>query len=352
MFYSLKLNAAYLAGNITYKWISGYTYQIKYTTYTTIYSGTDPYCQLDSVYFGDGTHGSLLRSNGLCGGPCSPACEGVVLSSTIRWNEYVTTHNYPGRGNYRLWFEAPNRSSGVINIPNSVNQTMSFESKLIIPTFGNNKNTSPEFANHPVESGCLNNGCFTHYPLATDMIDSDSLSYEIAMCKGSLGAITPGFSYPNAGAGGTFSINPVTGLLSWCNPQFAGDYSVIIKITEWRKNDDGTPFIVGYVERDTHLSIGTCTGINELNETESIIQISPNPVIENLNISFNKEIDELLSLELFDVTGSKIKTFDSKELISKHNQFVLNLENIQPGIYFLKFIGSNNTSITKKIIKQ
>lgn len=352
MFYSLKLNAAFLAGNITYKWISGYTYQIKYTTYTTIYSGTDPYCQLDSVYFGDGTHGSLLRSNGLCGGACSPACEGVLLSSTIRWNEYITTHNYPGPGNYKLWFEAPNRRSGVINIPNSVNQTMSFESYLIIPTFGSNKNTSPEFANHPIESACLNNGCFTHNPLTTDIIDNDSLSYEIAMCKGSLGAITPGFNYPNAGAAGTFSINPVTGLLSWCNPQLAGDYNVVIKITEWRKDDNGIYYVVGYVERDTQLSLSNCTGIDELIESENIVSIFPNPTNENLSVSFNQPNEELFTIELFDVAGRKIKTFENRELISKQNTITVNIENIQTGIYFLKISGSNNTSITKKIIKQ
>ncbi|MBK6832745.1 MAG: hypothetical protein IPG89_00105 [Bacteroidetes bacterium] len=57
LFYSLKLNAAYRAGNITYSWLFGYTYQIKFTTYTT--DMPDPYCQIDSICFGDGTRGNL-----------------------------------------------------------------------------------------------------------------------------------------------------------------------------------------------------------------------------------------------------------------------------------------------------
>lgn len=350
MFYSLKLNAAYRAGNITYTWLYGYTYQIKYTTYTTDLI-PDPYCQIDSVCFGDGTYGTLFRNNGLCSGSCSPACQGVVISTNIKMNEYTANHTYPSPGNYLMCFEQPNRNVGVINIPNSVNVTMAFYSYLVIPTFGTGKNTSPVFANHPILSGCLNNGCVTYNPSATDS-DGDSLSYELMPCMGSAGATTSGFSYPNAGAGGTFSINPTTGLLNWCNPQLAGDYNVVIKITEWRKDDDGTYYLVGWVERDTELSIGTCTGVTELDETLNSISLAPNPVSENLNISFSNEIDELMGLELFDLTGRKIKTFDNKELISKQNTITINIENIQTGIYFLKIMGSNNTSVIKKIIKQ
>lgn len=348
MFFSLKLNAAYKAGNITYSWISGYTYQIKITTYTNDFY-PDNYCQIDSICFGDGTRGALYRNNGPCFGTCILGCAGMAINSNTRMNEYVTTHTYPGSGNYLICFEQPNRNPGIINIPNSVNQNISFYSFLVIPTFGSNKNTSSVFANHPIESGCINNGCFTYNPSATDL-DGDSLSYEIMPCK-STGPIS-GYTYPATGAGGTFSINPVSGTLSWCNPQMNGDYNVVIKITEWRKDDAGEYFLVGYVERDTELSISTCTEINELNETENIISVSPNPVTENLTVTLNQNNSELFTIELIDVTGRKIKTFTNNESLSKENNVVLNLETIQTGIYFLKITGSNNTSITKKIIKQ
>ncbi|MBK8366933.1 MAG: T9SS type A sorting domain-containing protein [Bacteroidia bacterium] len=349
MFYSLKLNAAYRAGNITYSWLFGYTYQIKFTTYTTDIM-PDPYCQIDSICFGDGTRGNLYRNNGPCSGPCSSACEGVVISTNIKMNEYITTHTYPGSGNYMMCLNQPNRNAGVINLPNSVNQPMAFYSYLVIPTFGSGKNTSSVFANHPIVSGCLNNGCVTYNPSATDL-DGDSLSYETQMCTSNTGTVA-GYSYPYAGAGGTFSINPITGLLSWCVPQYAGDYNVVIKITEWRKDDDGFYYMVGYVERDTELSIGICTGINETTEKENIISVSPNPVTGNLTLSLNQNSDELFDIDIIDLTGRKIKTFLNNESLSKENKVVLNLETINPGIYFLQFIGSNNTAITKKIIKQ
>jgi hypothetical protein len=147
-------------------------------------------------------NGSLLRVNGNCSGLCASqgACDGIVISSTIKMNEYIATHTYPGPGIYKLCFDMANRNSAVVNIPNSVDQTMAFESYLIIPTFGSGKNTSSVFANHPIADGCLTNSCFTYNPLATD-IDGDSLSYEIDQCRGHSG-VTPGYWYPNAGTGG------------------------------------------------------------------------------------------------------------------------------------------------------
>ncbi len=141
----------------------------------------------------------------------------------------------------------------------------------------------------------------------------------------------PVISYPYAGAGGTFSINPITGLLSWCVPQYAGDYNVVIKITEWRKDDDGFYYMVGYVERDTELkywnmqqginetgysylvlteytdgatsyasnisSIQAVVGLNELSLNTNI-QISPNPVTENLTLSLNQNSGELFDIDI------------------------------------------------------
>lgn len=341
----LKTKAGYHAGNITYSWLYGYTYQIKYITYTTDIS-PDPYCQIDSICFGDGNNGSLLRSNGICGGNCSPACDGVILPGTnIRMNEYTTSHTYPGPGNYLICFEQANRNAGVVNIPNSLNQTMTFYSLLVIPTFGSGKNNSCMFANHPIANGCLNNACFTYNPLATDA-DGDSLSYEIMQCMGYGGNITPGYTYPYSGTGGTFNISSSTGLLTWCNPQLSGTYNVVIKIKEWRNDGAGSYYLVGYVERDTELNISNCTGIKEEKSSNSVITIYPNPTNNSTTIYLSEK--ENYIIQVYDITG-KILLNERNTKTKTHD---LNLENITQGIYFIKITDSYNTSITKKIIKQ
>lgn len=243
------------AGEITYRWLFGYTYEIKVTTYTNIgSSGLADRCQ-DTVYFGDGTHAVVNRTNGpsiICD---TPAHDGVPLSGTIKLNEYVTTHSYPGPGNYTISMEDPNRNAGVINLPNSVNQVFYIESLLVIPTFTSGKNDSPVLTFPPIDKGCLGK-CFMHNPGAYDL-DGDSLSYELTYCRGEDGAMCPGYSYPATG-GGTYNVNPVTGTLTWCTPQLQGEYNLAMIIKEWRKNDDGEYFLIGYVLRDLQVDVTTC----------------------------------------------------------------------------------------------
>jgi hypothetical protein len=202
----------------------------------------------------------------------------------------------------------------------------------------------------PLDTGCVNQ-CFYHNPSATDT-DGDSISYELTYCRGSFGSNSSGYSYPSSGPGGIFHLDSITGILIWCNPQLQGDYNVATLIKEWRKDGDGNYFLIGYVLRDAQFLISTCTSINETTATENIISVSPNPFAENLTVTLNQNNGELFTIEFLDVTGRKIKTFANDESLSKENKILLNLENIQTGIYFLKITGSNNTSITKKIIKQ
>lgn len=248
------------AGEITFKWVGPgkYTYQVKVTTYTNI-GGTNlaDRCE-DTVYFGDGTRAVVLRSNGTCTGSCSPnGCEGVPLpGGTIKLNEYVTTHTYPGPGSYKITMEDPNRNAGVINIPNSVNQVFYIESLLFIPFFGSGKNSSPILTFPPIDNGCVGK-CFLHNPGAYDL-DGDSISYELTTSRGHLGATCPGYTYPAAG-GGTYNVNATTGTLTWCTPQMQGEYNLAMIIKEWRKDDGGEYYLIGYILRDLQVDVGTCS---------------------------------------------------------------------------------------------
>ena len=336
------------AGEITYKWLFGYTYQIKVTTYTNIGgSNLADRCE-DTLYFGDGTSATVLRSNGPIAS-CAPAHEGVPINASIKLNEYVTTHTYPGSGNYLISTEDPNRTAGIINIPNSVNQIFYLESFLVIPAFGPGQNTSSDFNHLPLDTGYVNQ-CFYHNPGAFDT-DGDSISYELTYCRGTMGTSNAGYTYPATG-GGIFNLDSLTGTLTWSTPQLQGDYNVATQIKEWRKDGSGNYFMIGYVLRDAQFAISYFAGINEIKMQNNEVSTSPNPCNEILTISFNQNTNELFNIELFDITGRKVKTIAENINQDKQNAITLKLENITQGIYFLKITGNHQTTITKKIIKQ
>jgi gliding motility-associated-like protein len=53
-------------------------------------------------------------------------------------------------------------------------------------------------------------------------------------------------------------VNATTGTLTWCSPQLQGEYNLAMIIREWRKADDGTYFLVGYILRDLQVTVGAC----------------------------------------------------------------------------------------------
>lgn len=91
------------------------------------------------------------------------------------------------------------------------------------------------------------------------------------------------------------------------------------------------------------INVGNCDAINELNEKESGLSIFPNPASDFINILIN---DSDFSIVLMDALGKEI--LKSSNLNQKT---AINMQNVEPGIYFIRLINSNKQVITKKIIK-
>ncbi len=251
------------AGEITYKWLGGYTYSITLVTYTDDGTNVADRCKL-TIYFGDGDSCQAVRENGAVS-PSSSECSfsraGVIIKTNpnVKKNVYSCVHTYLGPGCFTIHMFDRNRNNGVINVPNSVNQPFYLETLLCINAFLG-PNNSPALTYEPIDEACLGQ-CFYHNPGAYD-IDNDSLSYELVMSKGEngqgqIGVPIPGYSYPSSGPGGTFNINS-NGTLTWCSPQSPGEYNVAFYIKEWRKDFDGNWKLVGYVMRDMQIIVSPC----------------------------------------------------------------------------------------------
>lgn len=223
------------AGEITYRRLSDYTYEATITTYTKESSPADR-PELE-IFWGDGTSDTIPRING--GG------NGEMVGNDIKKNIYIGVHTYNAIGNYCMSFEDPNRNSGVINIPNSVNIPFYVQTCLYLNPFLG-ANNSPVLLNPPIDDACINVQ-YIHNPGAYDP-DGDSLSYELTECRGYLGEIVPGYSLPSGVA-----VNPYTGDFTWIVPMQLGEWNFAMYIHEWRNG-----IKIGTVTRDMQITVVNC----------------------------------------------------------------------------------------------
>lgn len=241
------------AGEITYKRISGFTYEVTIVTYSYAPSEADRN-ELE-LNWGDGTSSILTRNNGPAGiNPAGLYCEhlGEMVDVDIKKNLYTGIHTYAGASTYVIWLEDPNRNLGIQNIPNSVEIPLYIESQLVISPFLG-ANSSPQLLLPPIDKGCVNHP-FLHNPGAIDP-EGDSLSYRTAICRGTNGENIPGYKFPNqiGEEGQKFTIDSITGDIVWDSPKVQGEYNIAFYIEEWRNGA-----LIGYIVRDMQITIVTC----------------------------------------------------------------------------------------------
>jgi len=89
------------------------------------------------------------------------------------------------------------------------------------------------------------------------------------------------------------------------------------------------------------ITVGTCDGLNELGQNDLIIY--PNPFSNELNVVFN---DNDFNVIVSDALG---KTAIFKEHCSQKT--IVNTNQLEPGIYFIRLINSKKEMLIKKLIK-
>lgn len=244
------------AGEITYTHISGFTYEVTIRTCTDISLSTNAdreFMPIDWSHVigpGNNTQDSIART-----------AEIEVLPGSIKENYYTTEHTFPGPGQYVLYTEDPNRNAGVNNIPGSIDQIFSITTTLFIYADpAANSNNSVQLLNPPKEDGCVNR-LWSHGVSALD-IDGDSLGFQLIACTGGNMLVVDGYSFPdqwpNPGENGVMTFDQEFGVVTWDSPQFSGLYNIAIRITEYRRLENGLVVQMGSVVRDMQIDIGNC----------------------------------------------------------------------------------------------
>jgi len=238
------------AGQITFTHITGTTYEIRVIIYTKPSSPPDR--PTLPITFGDGTPIDVI-----------PRVDQSLVQPDVQENVYVMQHTYPGSGTYNICVTDPNRNAGIINVQSSVDILFSISTVLrISPAFS--PNTSPVFANRPIQDACFRQP-WIHNPGAVDS-EGDSLSYSLVTPLGNpsneCAALPENFySLPNRhpifpDPENQISIDPITGTVSWISPQQTGEYNLAILIEEWR---DGIS--LGSILRDMQILVKVCDNL-------------------------------------------------------------------------------------------
>ena len=232
------------AGEITYRHISGLTYEATITTYTKT-SSVDADRPSVVIAWGDGTFNELPRNTE------------IFFPNDIKLNRYTGIHTYPAPFTYIVSFTDPNRIENIINISNSINVLFYIEDtlKILDPViFG--FNNSPVLLQPPIDFANIGVP-WIHNPNAYD-IDGDSLDFQLIPPKQNQNADVPGYLSPSLvgpGPNNQISINRQTGEIIWDSPQVQGVYNIAILITEYRNG----------------INIGTM-----IRDMQIIVQQSPN----------------------------------------------------------------------------
>ncbi len=215
---------------------SARTFRITVVAYLNTLSNTR-FGTNSEVIFGDG---SSVRI------PSTTATLRPDLGTNIALATFSVEHTYPTNGNFTVTYIERDRSSGIVNIANSDDVPyVTFVNFIIDPN--NGCNTVPILSVPPLDRACFKSAFF-HTPGAYD-IDGDSLSYELSVPANSpttFANYTPPNNvrfYTNFNQGNEtntgpplFSINTVSGLLTWDAPGTLGEYNIAFKIIEWRKD--------------------------------------------------------------------------------------------------------------------
>ena len=88
---------------------------------------------------------------------------------------------------------------------------------------------------------------------------------------------------------------------------------------------------------------------NEILSDNFVINTFPNPFNLSFKLNFNLTKDSKIKVDLYDISGKKVREIENKNLNIGNHQYLINTPELSSGIYFLKF-NNNNRIYSKKIL--
>lgn len=255
------------------------------------------------------------------------------VTRDLRRSIYSATHTFPGPGSFIIHAEVGGRVGGIVNIPNSISQTICMEAFLRIDPI-----TGPNHSIHfnvPPTEVVQNWNTFSYQPEPTDL-DADSLSFELIAPSGLYCMPITGYQVPSGL--NYLWLDPTTGNVLWDYPPFNGEYSLVIRGSEYRNGQ-----LIGQVTRD--MTICVSGFIASLGEVELEVPFAVHPSLANDQIRI--EAQGLWSVTIVDATG---RVSLQRNKISSN--VPLSISALSNGPYMLQAVDSEGNYRTARFVKR
>ena len=253
-----------MGGEITAKQISGADYEVTLTTYRDTLG--IPMAQTVNFDVKDVTGNTVLsfsqsQDTALSGGLLAGYPYGVEVYV------FKDTITLPGIGTYFISFTNCCRNGAIQNLSAPLNESMYLET--MVSYFGvAGANSTPTFLVQPVIFLPANLP-WQYNPLPFDA-DGDSLVWSIDTSLNGFGSQVAGYTTPPGAANNAFSIDPVTGTISWTATQL-GNFNASVLVEEFRNGGK-----IGEIRRDMQFIV-VAPGGNFLPEFDNFSTIPVNP---------------------------------------------------------------------------
>lgn len=267
------------------------------------------------------------------------------------------------------YFHAPYIDSNMAHVTWGAVSTALFYQYVVDQTKNTPASNHPDIVNVPISQDTVRGlleGTWYYIHIRTVCTGNDSSAWSLDSFYTPIHCRAPVVKITN------ISINQ--GVASWNNVRSAYQYEyAITKGTAtpptygvpWKStsyylpylNDGQTYYIhvrtvcldgnIQYLSRWTSLAFITFpVGVKQVEQAQSLIDVYPNPVIENLHIKVKAAIDGNASIAISDISG-RIVEFNAVDKSS----IELPVAHLQSGIYFLKYTDNTKTE-TVRFIRQ
>lgn len=314
IFFSVQAFCFHIAGGeITYRWLTGNTYQIKLTLYrdcsnpmaadfdnsiiVAVYNKANN-ALVDTMVMNLGFNDSLTLSGAGCVAP-PQVC--------MQYGNYLATVSLPANaaGYYVVW-ERCCRNNTILNLINPQNDGMVFYAELPDPSL---HSSSPLFNSAPLPYICVNQ--FFKFGFQASDADGDSLVYSLITPSDgghtsqsdpnpfSAGGIapypapytnaswTPGYSLSNiCGSPTPLTINSKTGEIE-VTPNLQGIYALAVEVREYRNG-----VFIGLIRREIEFTVIVCSGNIAPQITQLATSVNSINVYATDTINFELKIDD------------------------------------------------------------